>query len=86
MLSNNSVMKPESLQLINGGTLKSGDLPTDADELFAALDGQIVSSGNLRWEMRIWGIHLDAGRLWLQIAFLGSRSFAGTIAVSPTRD
>lgn len=65
-----------------------GSRLTEADELFAALDGQIVSDDDQQWEIRVWGIHADSGRLWLQIGFLARKPFesvSGTVAVAPGR-
>jgi hypothetical protein len=52
-----------------------------ADQLFAALDGQVISSRGDRWELRIFGIHPNVDRSWLQLRLSGPQQIDALIAV-----
>ena len=52
-----------------------------ADQLFAALDGQIITVREERWELRIFGIYLSGERAWLQFHLSGPEEIDGMTAV-----
>lgn len=58
---------------------------TIADELFAALDGQVVTSRQEEWQVRIYGIHQDRQRCWVQVHLSGPEQLDGTLMVDPSR-
>ncbi len=52
-----------------------------ADQLFAALDGQIISAHGDSWELRIFGIYLKPDRSWLQFRLSGPEQIDGVAEV-----
>jgi hypothetical protein len=42
--------------------------PSDADRLFATLDGVRISNGRSEWSSRIQGIYADGPYVWVQLA------------------
>ena len=46
---------------------------TKADQLFAALDGQVIARGSDTWVLRILGVHPTSSVSWLQFRLYGSR-------------
>src|SRR6185437_214898 len=52
-----------------------------ADQLFAALDGQIISAHGASGELRIFGIYLKPDRSWLQFRLSGPEQIDGVAAV-----
>jgi hypothetical protein len=66
------------------GTLPTSATLEPADELFAALDGQVIrTSGDAEWELRIWGIFADRNASWLQFGLFGPQQIDAVMAVDP---
>lgn len=66
-----------------GGT-STNDV-TVADELFGALDGQVVTSDDARWRISICGIHPDHEQYWVQLMLVGPEQYAATFGIDPER-
>ena len=43
------------------------EVPSEADRLFATLDGASVSTEHGNWRSRVQGIHTDGPFIWLQL-------------------
>jgi hypothetical protein len=54
---------------------------TRADQLFAALDGQVIARGSDTWVLRILGVHPTTAGSWLQFRLYGSRLIDAFLAV-----
>lgn len=54
---------------------------TRADQLFAALDGQVIARGSDTWVLRILGVHPTNCGSWLQFRLYGSRLIDAFLAV-----
>jgi len=54
---------------------------TRADQLFAALDGQVIARGGDTWVLRILGVHPTSGGSWLQFRLYGSRLIDAFLAI-----
>lgn len=59
----------------------SSDKLGSTDELFAALDGQVISSRGCEWELRIFGIYPDIDQAWLQVRLSGPEEIDAVVAV-----
>jgi hypothetical protein len=53
--------------------------------LFAALDGQVISSRGDNWELRIFGIYPSVDRSWLQCRLSGPQQIDALIRVDCER-
>ncbi len=56
-----------------------------ADELFAALDGRLVTADGARWHLEVLGIHLHADTCWVQVLALGpaNHQLSSTFQIDP---
>ena len=52
-----------------------------ADQLFAALDGRVITSQGDTWELRIFGIYPGDRRSWLQFRLAGPQQIDAFLAV-----
>jgi hypothetical protein len=56
-----------------------------SDELFAALDGQVLRQGGREWRVEIYGVFQHEGSRWLQL-LLRSEGEDCTVTVAIDRD
>src|SRR5262245_41889424 len=58
---------------------------TQADEWFAAVDGQTVRCRDFDWQVQVFGIHNSGNRWWFQVGFDGPKQVSGTFETQDDR-